>query len=66
MDGPLTQAPPAALTIRMSSAGPHVVLPWVHRIFSNLKVWALGIYHGLRRPHLQSCGGSGFLDSGIS
>jgi ISXO2-like transposase domain/Transposase zinc-ribbon domain len=32
----------------------HVVLPWVHRIFSNLKVWALGVYHGLRRPHLQS------------
>lgn len=32
----------------------HVVLPWVHRIFSNLKVWALGVYHGLRRCHLQS------------
>jgi len=32
----------------------HVVLPWVHRIFANLKVWALGVYHGLRRPHLQS------------
>ena len=32
----------------------HVVLPWVHRIFSNLKIWALGVYHGLRRPHLQS------------
>src|SRR5262249_34966709 len=26
----------------------------VHRIFSNLKVWALGVYHGLRRTHLQS------------
>jgi hypothetical protein len=26
----------------------HIVLPWVHRIFSNLKVWALGVYHGLR------------------
>ena len=26
----------------------------VHRIFSNLKVWALGVYHGLRRKHLQS------------
>jgi hypothetical protein len=26
----------------------------VHRIFANLKVWALGVYHGLRRPHLQS------------
>jgi len=26
----------------------HVVLPWVHRVFSNLKVWALGVYHGLR------------------
>ena len=32
----------------------HVVLPWVHRVFSNLKTWALGVYHGLRREHLQS------------
>jgi hypothetical protein len=32
----------------------HVVLPWVHRIFANLRAWALGVYHGLRRPHLQS------------
>src|SRR6516162_9074432 len=31
-----------------------IILPWVHRIFSNLKVWALGVYHGLRRKHLQS------------
>jgi ISXO2-like transposase domain len=31
-----------------------VVLPWVHRIFSNLKVWARGVYHGRRRRHLQS------------
>jgi hypothetical protein len=23
-------------------------------IFSNLKVWTLGVYHGLRRKHLQS------------
>jgi hypothetical protein len=32
----------------------HIVLPWVHRVFSNLKVWALGVYHGLRRKHIQS------------
>ena len=32
----------------------HIVLPWVHRIFCNLKVWGLGVYHGLRRQHLQS------------
>jgi ISXO2-like transposase domain/Transposase zinc-ribbon domain len=32
----------------------HIVLPWSHRIFSNVKVWALGVYHGLRRQHLQS------------
>jgi hypothetical protein len=32
----------------------HIVLPWAHRIFSNLKVWALGVYHGLRRKHLQT------------
>jgi hypothetical protein len=30
------------------------VLPWVHRVFANLKVWALGVYHSLRRQHLQS------------
>ena len=32
----------------------HVVLPWIHRVFSNLKTWALGVYHGLRAKHLQS------------
>jgi ISXO2-like transposase domain len=32
----------------------HIVLPWAHRIFSNFKVWALGVYHGLRRKHLQT------------
>src|SRR5512147_2427959 len=32
----------------------HVVLPWAHRLFANLKRWALGVYHGLRRKHLQS------------
>jgi hypothetical protein len=31
-----------------------LVLPWVHRVFSNLKVWALGVYLGLRRKHVQS------------
>lgn len=31
----------------------HVVLPWVHRVFANLKRWGLGVYHGLREPHLQ-------------
>ena len=32
----------------------HIVLPWIHRVFSNLKTWALGVYHGLRGKHLQS------------
>ena len=32
----------------------HLVLPWTHRVFSNLKTWALGVYHGLRREHFQS------------
>ncbi len=32
----------------------HIVLPWAHRVFANLKTWALGVYHGLRRPHLQA------------
>ena len=32
----------------------HNVLPWIHRIFSNLKAWEIGVYHGLRAKHLQS------------
>ena len=31
----------------------HVVLPWTHRLFANLKRWGLGVYHGLRRTNLQ-------------
>ena len=31
----------------------HVVLRWTHRVFSNLKRWALGTLHGLRRQHLK-------------
>jgi ISXO2-like transposase domain/Transposase zinc-ribbon domain len=33
---------------------PQKVRPRVHRIFSDLKVWASSVYHGLRRKHLQS------------
>lgn len=38
----------------IGSMAAHIVLPWVHRVFSNLKTWALGVYHGMRRKHLQS------------
>lgn len=31
----------------------HRVLKWTHRVFANLKRWALGVFHGLRRPHLR-------------
>jgi hypothetical protein len=37
----------------VASAAAHVLLPRVHRLFANLKRWALGVYHGLRRKHLQ-------------
>jgi transposase-like protein len=32
----------------------HVSLQWIHRVFSNLKTWALGVYHGLRWKHIQT------------
>lgn len=32
----------------------HVLLPWVHRVFSNLKRLGLGAYHGFRRAHFQA------------
>jgi len=31
----------------------HVVLPWVHRAFSNLKRWLMGTLHGVRKQHTQ-------------
>ena len=32
----------------------HVVLFWIHRVFSLLKRWGLGTYHGLRRRHVDT------------
>ena len=32
----------------------HVVLPWIHRVFSNFKGWARGVYHGLLPKFSQS------------
>jgi len=32
----------------------HIALLWVHRIFSNLERWTLGVYHELHPKHLQS------------
>ncbi len=37
----------------VGSMAAHVVLKWTHRVFSNLKRWALGTFHGLRRQHLK-------------
>jgi hypothetical protein len=40
-----------AITIGPMAA--HIVLPWTRRLFSNLKRWGLGVYHGLRKTNLQ-------------
>ena len=32
----------------------HVVLPWIHRVFSLMKRRGLGTYHGLRRKHVDT------------
>ena len=32
----------------------HVVLPWIDRVFSLMKRWGLGTYHGLRRKHIHT------------
>ena len=31
----------------------HVFLPWIHRVFSNLKRWFMGTLHGVRKPYLK-------------
>ena len=38
----------------IGSMAAHVVPPWIHQVFSNLKGWARGLCHGLRAKHLQS------------
>jgi ISXO2-like transposase domain len=41
---------------RAINVGPmaaHIVLPWTHRLFSNLKRWGVCVYHGLRRTNLR-------------
>src|SRR5436190_204927 len=38
----------------IGGAPARLVLPWVHRVFANAKRWGLGVYHGLRRQHLQT------------
>jgi hypothetical protein len=30
----------------------HDILHWVHRVFSNLKTWAKGVFQGLRKCYL--------------
>jgi hypothetical protein len=31
----------------------HLLLTWIHRVFSNLKRWAKGVFHGFRRKHIR-------------
>ena len=31
----------------------HVVLPWIHQMFGNLKTWLRGTFHGVSGKHLQ-------------
>ena len=47
----LTDIGHKAITLGPMAA--HVALPWIHRLFSNLKRWGLGVYHGLRKANLQ-------------
>jgi transposase-like protein len=39
---------------RVGVMATHVLPPWVHCVFANLKRLALGVYHGLRQRHLQA------------
>ena len=41
-------------TRRWKHGRPCLVLPWVYRVLASLRTWALGVYSGLRRQHLQS------------
>jgi hypothetical protein len=36
----------------VGSMAAHVLLPWIHRVFANLKRWGTGVLHGFRKAHL--------------
>jgi hypothetical protein len=36
----------------IGSMAAHVLLPWTHRVFANLKRWGTGVLHGFRKAHL--------------
>lgn len=38
----------------VGSMAAHVLLPSIHRVFSNLKTLGLGVYHGFREKHIQA------------
>ncbi len=38
----------------IGAMGAHVMLPRIHQVFSNLKGWVRGVYHGVCAKHLQS------------
>ena len=40
-------------TARVIGATPaHLIMPWIHRVFSNLKSWGNGVFHGFRERYL--------------
>lgn len=32
----------------------HLALPWIHRVFSLMRRWGLGTYHGFRHKHIDT------------
>ena len=32
--------------ITLGPMAAHIALSWIHRLFSNLKCWGVGVYHG--------------------
>jgi hypothetical protein len=54
-DGPSYQNLPGVRhdAITLGPMAAHIALPWIHRLFLNLKRWGLGVYHGLRKTNLQ-------------
>jgi hypothetical protein len=32
----------------------HILMPWIHRVFANMKRWGLGVFHGFRDKYLNA------------
>ena len=58
---PVAESRTLVLLLYVTSSSPvigkmaaHIIMPSIHRVFSNMKRWAMGVFHGFRKKYLNA------------